>query len=110
MTSPILWAVVALLAMAGWSAVLVLLSRSLLPMANALGALNRVDTLFDERVMKVLTRVRDRQERRPTPPKPSDNYTAGVDPAAPMRDIFGGGLGIEPIGDQPDSDDLEIIN
>jgi len=96
---------VAVAALGGWSAVLILLSRSLLPMANALGALNKVDALFDERVMKVLDRVRDRQNparkvNRDQPPQQQ--------PVNPLSQIFGGDP-LTPVMDQPDAEGLEVV-
>jgi hypothetical protein len=106
MTDAHFWACIALLALGGWASTLVFLGKSMLPMANALGALNKVDALFDERVMKVLDRVRDRQNpaRKANRDQPPQQQT----PTNPLSQIFGGDPLI-PVGDQPDAEGLEVV-
>jgi hypothetical protein len=109
-TSPILWACIAVVALIGWTAVLVLLSRALLPMANALVALHKVDALIDDRIAKLWTRVQQRQERTtPPPPRREQEQTGGNSAADALRDIFGSSP-LLPVSEQPDADDLEIVS
>lgn len=97
------WAV-ALVALAGWTAVLVLLSRSLLPMANSLATLNKVDAAIDDRIARVLGRLRERVAPKPeTAPPPA--AAAQMSPGeAAIRDLFGSGGGLEPLEDQPEAE------
>ena len=104
-------AAVALVALAGWTAVLVLLSRSLLPMANALGVLHKVDSVVDDRIQRVVERIEGRRNRGvpvvpPPQPKPQSNQAASQ-----LAEIFGGSP-IEGIGEQPESDGerLEVVS
>lgn len=105
MSSDHFWALVAFLAIAGWTATNALLSRSLLPMANALGALHKVDATIDDRIMKVVTRVRERQN----PPRVNEQPKREQQQVNPLADLFGGAP-IAPVGDQPDADErLEVV-
>jgi len=107
-----LWAAVAILALAGWTTVLVLLSRSLLPMANALGVLNKVDSVIDDRIMRVVQRIREREDKRSVlqATQPQQKETSGAARVNPITELFGQGA-IEPVGEQPDSsENLEIVN
>ena len=103
------WAAVALLALGGWAFSNAHLSRSLLPMANAVGALQKVDALIDDRIMRVVQRIREREEKRPA--TQVQQAQGGNNAAADaLKDIFGG-QPIEPISEQPDSGEgLEIVS
>ena len=63
MTHEQLWAALAFLLLCGWAATLILLSRSLLPMANALGVMHKIDDLFDKRINAVLDRYREQKKK-----------------------------------------------
>lgn len=97
---------VALLALAGWTAVLVLFSRSLLPMANALAVLQKVDSVIDDRIMRVVTRIQDRQNKGKPAPRPQSNPNEAAVEA--VANLFGGAP-LEPFGEQPDPEGLEVI-
>lgn len=102
------FAFIAVLALAGWTAVLVLFSRSLLPMANALSVLHKVDKLIDDRIAAVVERIRARQQRGAPKAGPQTGQTQQNTGDDELARIFGGSP-IEPLGEQPDSS-LEVVS
>lgn len=108
--TPILWAAVALLALGGWAATLVLLARSLLPMANALFALTKVDSVIDDRIAKVVNRLRERADKAPAARPGLPPTVAPPNAAADaMRDLFGA-VPFERLDEQPDADGVEVVS
>ena len=100
----------ALLAFAGWTYTLVALMRHLLPMANAVGVLQKVDALVDDRITRVVTRIREKESEKPNVPpgKPQPAPRDATQDA--FRSIFGTNAIVEPLLDQPDADDVEVMN
>lgn len=100
-----------ILALAGWSACLVLFARSLLPMANAFKVLHVVDKTFDDRINAVLDRARA-NTKKPVIPGDKPQAQAPTPFINPLADMFpGAGPLISPamgLEDQPDSD-LEMV-
>jgi hypothetical protein len=109
MTEAQIWSGVALLSLAGWGTFIVMVARSVLPQANALGSLHKIDALIDDRITKIIDRIRSRQ----TPPpavQSSQQPSNGQTRTNPIEQIFGG-TPLEPIGDQPDSDSsIEVVS
>jgi hypothetical protein len=106
------WAAVALLCLAGWAATLAALSRALLPMANALGALRKVDALVDERIAGTVQRLRERQAAKTlavaAPPSDTRNADAARAAARTIETIFGPDA-MRPTDEQPDPEGLEVL-
>src|ERR1700691_5348845 len=105
MTEAQLWALIAVLALAGWGASLVLFARSTLPMANALSVTNKVDALVDDRIAKTLERIETRRSRgqRPAQPAAPPEVPPFAERGGPSSDIgrvFGG----PPFDEQPDAE------
>jgi hypothetical protein len=102
------FALVAVLALAGWSWVNIRLSTSLLPMANAAKVHQAIVDREDVKVGSLVERVLNRQNRG-KPPEPSRPTTE--EQANPMSALFRSTQPQPGIVDQPDPDDggLEII-
>jgi hypothetical protein len=107
MTEAQVWSVVALFAIAGFATFVVQVARGVLPQANALGSLQKTDALIDERISKILDRIRIRQnpQQAAHASQPSQNGSQ----TNPIEELFGGAP-LEPIGDQPDSGGLEVVS
>lgn len=105
MTEALWFAVVAVLALAGWMLTLAMLTRTLLPMANALAVCQKIVDREDTKVASLVERVMRKRE----PNQPPANTTRRPDeqPANPMN-IFGALEPTMPIDEQPDPDGLEI--
>lgn len=102
------WAVVAFALLCGWTACLVLVARSLLPMANSIGTLNKVDALIDDRIMRTVQRIQERMRPKvEVPPIPSSQQPQNAAEAA-LKDLFGGAP-LEPMDEQPDAEGLEVV-
>lgn len=105
------WLVIlALAGFAGWTVTLIFLSKSILPMANALNALGKLGGYEDEKIRKVIERIQERTGGViPPPPKvpAREHQQSGVDA---VRQAFGGDV-FQPIGEQPpsDADELEVV-
>lgn len=104
MESALLWSSVALLALAGWAGTLFVLTKALMPQANALNVLQKVDTLIDGRIRSVVERVQQRQGKLPDPKTIGTRVVDNPDDAAAsaIRDVFGGAP-LMPLDEQPDS-------
>lgn len=102
------WLALSLLAVvgfAGWAVTLIFLSKALLPMANALGVIFKVDDLFDKRINAVLDRYRE-QRRAAAPKVPEQKPTsplAGFGGPAPLIPDSMSAVDLE----QPDSVETE---
>ena len=95
------WALTTLVALSGWTALLVFYSRASLVQANALNVLHKLDAMFDDRVTRVVGRIQERalRPKAPTLQSPSQPPQNAAQDA--LRDIFGG-QPLEPIDEQPD--------
>lgn len=67
-----IFAIVALAALGGWAYTLVSLNRSILPNAQAIQALTKVNDIMDERIRAVLANFEKRSNKSPDPTKPVD--------------------------------------
>lgn len=112
MTASILWAFVAVVAFAGWAMTLIYVSKSILPMANALNVLGKLSGYEDEKIRKVLERIQQKQGGIPNPPKvPATGQKSSTEAAMDaVRNAFGNNV-LQPIGEQPpaDTDGLEVV-
>jgi hypothetical protein len=64
--------VLAVLALAGWGATLVLMSRALLPYANGMAVLSKLDDLKDEKIRGALAAFKKRDEGEGKPSMDSE--------------------------------------
>lgn len=78
---------IAIAALLGWTAVLILLSRSLLPMANAMRVWGELDHKFDQRVQGVLDRARANTVKPTIPTGRPEMQKQPIGMTAPM--VFG---------------------
>jgi hypothetical protein len=92
----------------GWAFTLIALSRSLLPMANALSVQNKLNTFIDDRIYETLARIESKRNPKPALVEEKPKNTNGA--ADALRSVFGGAPIIEPIGEQPDAPGLEIFS
>lgn len=109
MESALLWSSVALLALAGWAATLFVVTKSIVPQANALNTLQKVDAFIDERVRTVVERIQQRQGKLPDPKTIGTEKVRNPDDAAAaaIRDVFGAPP-LLPIDEQPESG-IEVV-
>jgi hypothetical protein len=104
MSGDVLWAGVALGALIALGVFEALLARAILPMANALKALNGVDAFIDDRIAKTIGRIRERESGRKPPATTSASPPQRNAAQEELARTFGGLDGLlEPIGDQPDA-------
>jgi len=104
-----LWAAIALLALGGWAFTNVRVTHGLLPQANALNVLGKLDAIIDERIRVVVERVTARAERRPPGDQPRAQTQARNAATEELERAFGG-MPLSPIGEQPDSDQrMEVV-
>lgn len=105
MTDAHLWAFFCALMLFGWAVTLFIVTRSILPQANSLKVLERVDSFVDTRVAQVIERARHRAQKA-SPPKPQQEQREDVvTPAEALSRIFGESplVNDEPILEQPDA-------
>jgi hypothetical protein len=98
-----------ILALAGWSAFVVLVCRSILPMINGFKVAHEIDKRFDDRVEALLDRARANTAKK-QPVIPNDKPQATQ--VNPLVELFGPGPLISPsmgLEEQPDSS-LEIMD
>jgi hypothetical protein len=93
----------AICALAGWTTLLVILTRSWVPLANSLSTLHKIDSLIDDRIYKTVQRI---QEKRnvPTPPVEKSRTPEPTTTEAALNELFGAA---EPFGEQPDDEVIE---
>ena len=104
MTAPEFWAVVALLAFAGWATTLVFFGKSVLPVTNAMNALVKLNDYEDRKIAAVLERLRQRRDAAvPQSPHPQPMSQQ----RNPLDEIFGGPV-LEPIDEQPELETVEL--
>jgi hypothetical protein len=104
-TNAIFWACIAIICLFGWMVTLIFLSKSILPMANALSALGKLEAHMDEQIRRVLERIQQKQGSIPNPPKvPVTEQKSSTEAALDaVRNMFGKDA-LRPIGEQPPSD------
>lgn len=112
MIEPILLGLV-ILALAGWSATVILFARSTLPLANAFKVLHTVDDLFDKRINAVLDGARASKAKPVVPDGKVKEFKGDEDPRAAWKGEVQQMFGPQPLiapdfGEQPDSD-LEVV-
>lgn len=103
------WALVALAALGGWVATLFVVTKSIVPHANALATLGRLDAHIDDRLRAILEKSGRRTHVPVVPGKASTPTSPSREGEAPsaldaVREIFGG---TDPIIEQPDA--VEIV-
>ncbi len=107
-----LWQFVALLGFAGWMVTLVMVMRYMLPMANALGALQKISGFVDDRIATQLERAKRVWDAKGMPTatvKPQPPQRQQQEPADPIYQVFGGPV-LEPFGDQPEAEEgIEVM-
>jgi hypothetical protein len=103
------FALIAVLALAGWAYTNSRLSLALLPQANALKVLQAIVDREDSKVHSLAERALNRQNRG-KPMEPSRTATDDASPEHPLAALFRSPGGSSPIAEQPDPDDdaLEI--
>jgi len=104
-----MWAWIAFASLATLGAFVVLYGRSLLPQANAFKVLSQVDQHINDRIRSLTARIEARENRIPKPSPQPTNGTAEAPYSAELRGIFGGEA-IEPVGEQPPADGIEIVD
>lgn len=97
-----------LLALAGWSAFVVLICRALLPMVNAFKVSHQIDAHFDKRINDVLDRARANTKKPVVPDGKPSSQAAQIQEE--LRNVFGPPLIPTAILDeQPDADGIEVV-
>jgi hypothetical protein len=100
-----------ILALAAWSACIILFARSILPLANAFRVMHEVDKRFDERINAVLDRARA-NTKKPVIPEGKPSAQAQAQQIQDnLTGMFGGAPLIAPeiFGEQPEAD-LEVVD
>ena len=105
MTDAHLWAAIALAAIVGCGILLYLMARSVLPMLNALAVAEKVDERMDNRIRAILERAKTMDERKRPQVVPGQQSAQRVNP---LEEIFGGAP-LEPIGEMPDSEGVDVV-
>lgn len=104
MTSANLWAGIALLALGGWALTLFILNKSLMPQANALNVLQKVNAMIDDRVIAILERLKN---RRSVPKIPGQPPAPADDQITHLRQIFGDDPLVDRVLEQPEPEVIE---
>jgi endonuclease/exonuclease/phosphatase (EEP) superfamily protein YafD len=104
--SSILWAFLAFLALGGWAVDLYLRARVQQSQANALMILDKVDERMNERLEKLVARVREQLlKAQPKVPSAVPKPAPASNPVdTRMQQIFGD----SGLVDQPDADDTDL--
>lgn len=108
MTNAELWAFIAFLALAGWSAVLIYVSKQILPMANAFNTQHKIVKYQDDLVWSMIKRAQDIQEKKSNPTAPKKEIKSR-NPLDTLAGLFDGESPLEPVMDQPDAEGIEIV-
>jgi hypothetical protein len=107
MTEAEFFATLLVLAVGGWATTNVCMSRSVLGQANAQKVIQAVVDREDAKVASLVERVLTRQHRGKVAPEPSRPTTE--EEANPLAALFRSPGGSTPVTEQPDPDELEIM-